>query len=389
MASIDRLDADGKTIPKGSKQRPVKYRVRYRTPAGKSRSRTFTRSRDADQFLISVENSKLSGGYVERAAGAITLDDWFDTWIETRRTGSGQPLRPKTVGLYKHTYDKHIKPTLGAVAIRDISPTDVREWHARLPGKTVPAKSYRLLRAMLNTAAADDRIARNPCRIPGAGIERSPERPLPSGDEVWTLADAVEHRWRALVLTSAFAGLRWGELLGLRRGDIDLDDATITVERQIIEVGKQQIEGPPKTDAGLRTIAIPAVLAPILRDHLDTYVDDDEHAGVFRGPTGAIPRSSNFNEHWRTAREKVKRTDLHFHDLRHFANTLAAAAGASTKELMARLGHASPAAALRYQHATQERDRAIADRIDEMITPQRPHLVVVDPATDHVAEAQG
>ena len=99
-----------------------------------------------------------------------------------------------------------------------------------------------------------------------------------TGDEVWALADAVGDRWRTLVLTSAFAGLRWGELVGLQRGDIDLDTATATVERQIVEVGSRQIVGPPQTDVGLGTVALPMVLVPELRTHLEQFVGDDSTA---------------------------------------------------------------------------------------------------------------
>ena len=371
MASITKLDAEGRTIPKGSTERPTKYRARWRTPSGASRSQTFDRMRDAERHLATIESSKLTGGYVERSAGAVTLDDWSTQWMADRRTLAGQPLRPKTAALYRHLYDRHVAPTFGRVKLRDISSADVRHWHARLEGETVPAKAYRLLRAMLNTAVDDGLIVRNPCRIQGGGVERSPERPVPTGDEVWALADAIGDRWRTLVLTSAFAGLRWGELMGLQRGDIDVDAATITVERQVIEVGSQQIVGPPKTDAGNRTVAVPMVLVPELRTHLAEYVGPEATARVFVGAKGATPRATNFGTIWRRTRAEVGRDDLHFHDLRHFANTLAAAAGASTKELMARLGHASPAAALRYQHATQERDRAIADRMDAMIAPVR------------------
>jgi len=200
---------------------------------------------------------------------------------------------------------------------------------------------------------------------------------VPTGDEVWALAELVDDRWRALVLTSAFAGLRWGELMGLQRGDIDLDEATITVERQVLEVGKEQIEGPPKTDACLRTIALPMVLVPELRRHLDRFTGSEATDRVFVGAKGVTPRSSNFGTHWREVRKKVGRDDLHFHDLRHFSNTMAAATGASTKELMARMGHSSQAAALLYQHATKERDRAIADGMDEMIGSHKPVLRAV------------
>jgi integrase len=78
----------------------------------------------------------------------------------------------------------------------------------------------------------------------------------------------------------------------------------------------------------------------------------------------------------------VGREDLHLHDLRHFGATLAAQAGATTKELMARLGHPSPAAALRYQHATAERDQLLAARMDALLvadgTADSPALRVVD-----------
>jgi integrase len=379
MAFVTKLDGDGRPIKKGSKARPVKYRARWRTPAGQSRSRTFGRLVEAEQWLTTVESSKLAGAYVERSAGAITLDEWFTEWVQNRRTSGGQPLRPKTVALYRHLYKRHIAPKFGAYRIRDIAPSDVRTWHGRIQGATVPAKSYRLLRAMLNTAVVDDIITRNPCRLKGAGVERSPERPIPSGDEVWALADSVGVRWRALVLTSAFAGLRWGELVGLERGDINLEDATITVERQVVEVGSEQQVGPPKTEAGRRTIAMPMVLAPEIRDHLDRFTGPDPISRVFVGVKGSTPRSSHFGNTFRAARAMIGREDLHFHDLRHFANTLAASAGASTKELMVRLGHSSPAAALRYQHATRERDRSIADRMDDMIRSDSGRLRAVNP----------
>jgi integrase len=345
-----------------------KYRARWRTPDGKSRSRTFDRKIDAEQFLTTVESSKLTGAYVDRSAGLTTLTEYFDQWLPTRRTKKGELLRPKTAALYRHLYDLHIGPTLGRSKLRDITPVKVRHWHGSLPGQTLPAKCYRLLRAMLNTAVDDEVIARNPCKIDNGGVEYSPERPLPTGDEVWALADAVGDRWRALVLMSSFGGLRWGELVGLQRRDINLDAGTVRVDRQVVEVNSKLVEGPPKTAAGVRTVSLPMVLIPELRAHLAQFTAADASSRVFVGPKGSTPRAPHFGDIWRKARKTVGRDDLHFHDCRHFANTLAAAAGASTKELMARLGHASPAAALRYQHATLERDRVIAERMSEMIS---------------------
>jgi len=346
--------------------RATKFKARWRTPDGASRSRRFNKKIDAEQWLITVEGSKLTGGYVDRSAGGVTVEAFALRWIETRRSRDGAPLRPRTVALYRQLCATHIAPTLGRVKLRDVTPAAVRDWHASLAGAVAPAKAYRLLRAILSTAVDDGLIVRNPCSVKGAGVERSPERPLPTGDEVWQLADAIAPRYRCLVLSAAFVGLRWGELCGLRRCDIDLRSRVIHVSRSIVEVDGELREGPPKTAAGVRAVAMPSVVAVELERHLADYVGAEKDAAVFVGPQGATLRRANFNVIWNRARVTVGREDVHFHDLRHFSNTLAASAGASTREPMSRLGHASPAAALRYQHATAERDRVIAERMGEV-----------------------
>lgn len=368
MSTITGLDEHGRTVKRGSTVKPVRYRARWRTPDGSQRSRTFARKGDAATWLVDVEKSLMTGAYVERSAGTVTVKEWADRWIATRKGHDGAPLRPRTRELYNQLLETHIVPGLGTVKIRDVSPSMVRSWHANLPGSTAPAKAYRLLRAMMATAVDDEVLARNPCKVAGAGVERAPERPLPTGDEVWKLAAAIPDRFRALVLTSAFVGLRWGELVGLRRGDIDLEERVIHVDHQFVETGGTIVSGPPKTAAGVRTVAVPPVIVPELRWHLGEHVDAELDALVFLGAKGARLRRSNFNTKWSAAREAIGRPELHFHDLRHYSNTLAASAGASTRELMSRLGHSSPAAALRYQHATAERDRVIADRMDDLIT---------------------
>jgi integrase len=115
-----------------------------------------------------------------------------------------------------------------------------------------------------------------------------------------------------------------------------------------------------------RSVALPPALASALEEHLSAFAADDESAPVFAGPKGGLLRRANFAPVWARSRRSVRGDDLHLHDLRQYASTLAASAGASTAELMARLGHASPAAALRYQHATSDRDRVIADRMNEL-----------------------
>ncbi len=118
-------------------------------------------------------------------------------------------------------------------------------------------------------------------------------------------------------------------------------------------------------------VSIPQEIIPELRHHLDQFAEPGENGRVFVGPKGAWLRRSGFRRIWNKVRADVGLPDLHFHDLRHVGNTLAAASGASLKELMVRMGHASPRAALIYQHATQDRDKVIAEALGQALKAAR------------------
>jgi integrase len=248
----------------------------------------------------------------------------------------------------------------------------VRSWHATLltngPGASSVAKCYRLLRTILTTAVEDGFIVANPCSIKGAGIEPADERPLPTLAHVNALAEAIQPQFRVFVLLAAFSGLRRGELLALTRRNVDLLHRTVDVRRQRLETkGGDHLVGPPKTEAGRRTLVLPAVVIPELEAHLARWVARDPDALLFPGTRGGPLRLCVWQREWTRARRSLALEHVHLHDLRHVAGTLAAATGASTKELMHRLGHASPRAALRYQHATEQRDESIADGIDRLV----------------------
>ncbi len=181
------------------------------------------------------------------------------------------------------------------------------------------AKAYRLLKAILNTAVNDGIIRRNPCRIKGAGQEASAEHPVLTITEVYALADAIDPRYRALVLLGTFASLRWAELAALRPSDIDLDLCTIRVDRQLIEqLGGGSAFGPPKSGAGRRAVPFSDIIRADLREHLERFVSEDDEALVFTSPLGARMRHSNFYRRvWLPAVAKVGRPGVHFHDLRH------------------------------------------------------------------------
>ena len=329
---------------------------------------TFRTKRDAEAYLSTIRADMERGTWVNSGAGRVTLRAYATTWLEQRAD-----LRPRTVELYEGELRLHILPVLGDLELARITPARVRDWHAGIlkagtPGKTTVAKCYRLLHAILNTAVTDELISRNPCAIRGAGQERTPERPIASIPQVFEIADTIAPRFRAMVLVAAFAGLRLGEMLALTRERIDLRHGRIKVIEQYQELKDgTRVLGPPKSDAGIRTVAIPAVLTPALQHHLDTYAAPGVKDLVFCGPSGQPLRRATWYTAWSRTMATLGIEGMRPHDLRHTGNTLAAMTGASTKELMARFGQSTSHAALIYQHATQDRDHEIADALNVLI----------------------
>ena len=312
---------------------------------------------------------------------------YAQAWLDGRRRVDGRPLAPKTAQTYGDLLRRYLLPTFGATKLTGIRTEQVRAWHGQVAAASGPAqaaKAYRLLRVILNTAVEDERLALNPCKVRGAGVERAPERPFIDADVVIGLADAIEPRLRALVLLAGFGGLRRGELLGLRRRDVDCLHASVTVCVQVVELdGVKRITTAPKTDAGVRTVALPAVVVEALDHQLATWSQPGPDGLVFTGAEGGPLPLTGLYRSWRAACASCGLVGVHLHDLRHAAGTLAAQTGATTRELMGRLGHASPAAAMRYQHAAARRDAEIAGGLDAMVAAvaARPAATVASIAT--------
>jgi integrase len=174
---------------------------------------------------------------------------------------------------------------------------------------------------------------------------------------------------RLVVLLAAFASLRIGEILALTNRRVDLLHGTITVREQVQRSKKAGgvYVAEPKTEAGRRTISIPPQLAAEIEHHLARYAQPG--ARWLRVPE--LLRRSRSPRERRSAVAPCppccRPRGLALPRPAHTGNNLAAATGASTRELMVRMGHASPRAALIYQHATRERDQAIASALGALI----------------------
>ena len=306
-----------------------RIQVRYYGPDGLRHKApmTFGTKTEARRWLSMMEADLARGRWDGDDSDGERLGSYAARWI-TERPG----LSERSVALYRGLLRLHIAPRLGEVGLRKITPAMVRTWRQELLdsglGASTVSKAYRLLRAVLNTAADDELIRRNPCRIKGAGVEHPAERPVLALPEVMALADAIDPRYRMLVLLAVFASLRWGELMGLRKTDFDLAVGLVQVERSVSLVGARQLIKQPKTAAGVRTVALPMWLLPDLEQHF---------ARLLRARRRTAGCSSGRRESRRLGRTSPRSglgrwrrpgmTGIHFHDLRHAGNHFAADLG--------------------------------------------------------------
>jgi integrase len=295
--------------------------------------------------------------WVDPAAGKVTFGEYARAWL-----GRQGHLRPRTRELYASLLRLHIEPTFGKRPLSSIVNSEVVAWHqACAPSHpVVKPKAYRLLAQIMRAAVGDGLLVKNPAVVKGAAGEPIVERSVPTVAEVEALAGAVAEQYRPMVLLAAWCALRFGEVVVLHREQIDLLHGEVRVTETLTELGTgERLIGPPKTAAGRRSVAIPPHVLPVIEAHL-ARIGAEPTALLFPGPDGAYFRRGYFYHQLWTPALKSTGLAYRFHDLRHSGLTWAAASGATVAELMHRAGHASSRAALRYQHATRDRDQAIA-----------------------------
>lgn len=333
--------------------------------------RTFDAKVDAEAWLtdrrreIDRELWSPASGQEERPSAPF--GDYAEGWLRMRG------IKDRTREHYRKLLDGHILPTFADVELRDITPVAVRHWYATtaVGTPTMRAHAYSLLRAIMQTAIADDLVDSNPCRITGASSARRVHKIRPATlDQIETITASMPEPYQAFILMAAWLAMRYGELTELRRKDIDLIDEVVRVRRAVVRAGDDFKVTTPKSDAGIRDVAIPPHLIPVLEKHLALHVDRSQNALLFPSvsdSTRHLAPSAMYRMYYK-ARAAAGREDLRIHDLRHSGAVLAAATGATLAELMGRLGHSSPQAALRYQHVAGGRDREIARLLSELAT---------------------
>jgi integrase len=302
----------------------------------------------------------------EREA-VVTFAEFSATWLRTRRTKRG-PLQESTRRGYRIWLDKYLLPTLGDLPLDEITPTVVLRWYEDALPQDKPKTTrecYALGSAIMRTATAADGVlagAVNPFKIDGAGSfgARSRARTEVIDDhDLQVIMSTTRPEWRAMVALALGCGLRFGEIIALRRSDIDL-----TAARPVVRVtravgtgrGGRRYEKDPKSMAGRRDQRIPAAVIDALTEHLRSYVTGRDGL-LFPAPDGGWLSETRFRKAsggWLAVREAVGRP-INFHDLRATGATRMAQRGAHVDEVKVFLGDSSTQAAERYVRATRSR----------------------------------
>lgn len=359
-----------------------RFQVRYSEDGHRQLApRTFADRTQADKWLrlkrAEVESGAILLATPERESP--TFAEYAPEQIDSRN------LKPRTRVLYERQLTLYLLPTFGHFRLTDITPAMVREWWRGFNPETPTARAhaYALLKSIMAAAMMETPplVDANPCRIRGAGVGHRARRVRSATvEELAVIVEAMPERLRAAVLIAAWGGLRWGEIAALRRCDID--GAVINVERAVVRLPGRDADDPlgprqarfeigtPKSEAGIRAVTMPNSVMPAINAHLDAMPDRRPQALLFPNTRGDFLAVSSLDHYWHPAREAASRADLRFHDLRHIRAVFAAASGATLAELMARLGHSTVGAALRYQHAAAGRDAAIAAKLSNIAARQ-------------------
>lgn len=360
---------------------------------------TFDTAEDAEAWLAAERRLTTSGGWssqraraeadvaADQARQANTFATYARGWLVGRHD-----LRPSTRASYRTSLERHLIPGFGDTPLHRVTAGMVRAWFGSYGDRTPTARAhaFQVLGAILHQAEEDELILRSPSRIKAGGrtaVLREPE--VLTLRELLSLVEAMPSKHRALTLVCGLCGLRFGEAAALRRRDVDLDAGVLHVVRTAIRANGTKQAGPPKTEAGKRTVAMPAIVIEAVRAQLAQLPMRGRDALVFPGEDGEfLAPTALYGRDARTelregrsyrkaaygfyaARKDIGKPLMHWHDLRRTAATLGAQSGATVREMQYRLGHTTPTMALRYQSATADRDRAIANKLQEAVDQQQ------------------
>jgi integrase len=328
----------------------------------------FPRKADAEAWLRSVEHTKATGEYVDRHAGRVTVQEWCESWRAI------QAHRDSTRAQVESYFRLHLYPVLGERQLRSLRRSDVQAWVAGLSEKLAPGSVelvYRHFASAMKAAVGDRVLGRSPCERISLPRSTAVEVVPPTVEVVERIADAIAPRYRGAVVLGAGAGLRLGEVFGLRLDRVDFLRRTVRVDAQLVTPNRgAAMLAPPKTPSSVRTVPVAGVVLDELAEHVRRFPGDDGY--VFTTELGAPVRRSTFHSAWARALRDAGVSGVRFHDLRHHFASVLISAGCSVTATQKALGHASATETLNtYAHLWPEDDDRTRAAIESAWTTPR------------------
>ena len=354
-----------------------KRRTRYVTIRGKRQ--------DAERELARLLNDVHNGTLIEPSK--ITVAECIHSWLN-----GAHGLSPKTVERYRQLAEHQIIPHLGRVQLQKLRPSQVQEWHGTIireggkNGRPLSARTvghaHRVLHRALQRAVENETLHRNVATLVRPPKVESQEVEILAADEIgMVLAKLEGHALHPIATLALATGMRRGELLALRWGDVDLGGATIRIERALEETGAGFRFKTPKTKYGQRTVSIPKSGVEVLRAHRLKQLElrvalgqgkQELDALVFSTFQGAPLSPDNLSRDWRRAAIALDLPKVKFHALRHSHASALIASGLDVLTVSRRLGHGSPVITLStYAHLFGKTDEKAADAIEAALRTTR------------------
>lgn len=364
--------------------------LRYNAPG------TFDTRLDADAWLAGPRADIARGVWAPPVAivpayedGPLIFGEFAATFLATQRTRTGAPLTDRTRSEYARLLDRLVLPRFADRPLSAVTRAEIETWYAELGTESAAqtANAYTLVKAIFNAAikrqAVPGWLGPNPCQIEGGGSKvRESVTTVASPDELDRLYALLPPQYRVMALLCSWLGLRMGEVIELRRKDVNFARGLVHVHRGATHSTSggcriQATKGKRKADMPLL-----GHLVEPLRWHLDTFAEPGRDGRLFPPARGGCHMlSSSINSVFDRARRKIDRPDLRFHDLRHTALVRLAEEGATGAELMEFGRHATLSASARYQSVARGRMAVLAQRLDERHERDHGPSNVVDIAT--------
>lgn len=364
-----------------TKQPSGTWRARYRDANGRSRSQTFKRKQGAQDFLDDASTDQRRGDWIDPKSRRDTFDHWADRWWATTTA----KLRPTTRRGYHGVLERHVRPYFTGRRLVDIDYTDVEEFISDRLSAGLSPKYVRecvsVLSLIMQSAIRSNVRRDNPAAAHRIEVRR---RRIREGDvldmgQVHQLVAKVRDPYKPAVWLLVLTGLRPAELCGLRVRSVDTVRGLLHVTETLLPVHKfggepyrGAVEGPPKTEAGDRSIPIPAWLcedlAAMLAERVakrGTPVDRSER--LFQSRYGNPVNRDKFRES--VIRPALRAAGLpesiRTYDLRHTHASLLIDLGANVLAVSQRMGHSDPSVTLReYGHLIEGAQQRLTDDLD-------------------------